>query len=243
MSRRPSNLTWVIPAEGVKLSDSSRYQRAVVIAGGDPVQAADIGVLPEDSLVIAADSGLDQAARLGWRVDLAVGDFDSASPAAIEEARNAGVSFEEHPAEKEYTDLDLALVAARDRGLEEVLVVGGAGGRLDHLFGNLVLLSSPEFAAMRVEARIGAARARVVNNGTTKFSARRGDLVSLFALGGVAEGVTTDGLEYPLDDEPLHPGSSRGVSNNHREASASVSVRHGTVLVIHPGELAAEAAR
>ena len=33
------------------------------------------------------------------------------------------------------------------------------------------------------------------------------------AVGGVAHGVRTEGLQYPLTNENLEPGSSRGVSN------------------------------
>ena len=40
-----------------------------------------------------------------------------------------------------------------------------------------------------------------------------GELVSLLAVNGPAEGVTTEGLAYPLRGETLEPGSTRGVSN------------------------------
>jgi thiamine pyrophosphokinase len=62
-----------------------------------------------------------------------------------------------------------------------------------------------------------------------------GALVSLLPLHGAARGVTTSGLLYPLDDEDLEPGTSRGVSNEWAAEVASVRVRSGVLVVVDPG--------
>ena len=59
-----------------------------------------------------------------------------------------------------------------------------------------------------------------------------GDLVSLLPVGGTAEGVTTDGLLYPLADEDLPPGPARGLSNVRMAPAASVSLQGGTLVVV-----------
>ena len=46
------------------------------------------------------------------------------------------------------------------------------------------------------------------------------------------EGITTDGLRYPLHDEPLRVGPARGLSNVREAAGASVTVRAGRLLVV-----------
>src|SRR6185312_10494011 len=105
----PLNLLRVIPAEG-----GTRMTRAaIVLAGGDPVGPELRTFLPDTAVVIAADSGLHQATRLGLHVDYVVGDFDSADPAAVEAARAAGAVVDRHPAEKDATDLELALDVGR----------------------------------------------------------------------------------------------------------------------------------
>ncbi len=63
----------------------------------------------------------------------------------------------------------------------------------------------------------------------------RGDLVSLLPVHGAADGVTTAGLRYPLHDEPLPAGTTRGVSNVLLGTEGSVSLRAGTLLVVLPG--------
>ena len=193
----------------------------IVLAAG----AAAVEV-PDGAYVIAADSGADA----GIHVDLAVGDFDSIQPHTLEQLTNVEV----YPPDKDATDLELALEAALRAGATRVLVVGSDGGRLDHLFGLLVLLASEKWAAVEVDAQLGAAQAHVIR-GTRTLHGAVGETISLFALGGRAEGVTTSGLAYPLAGEPLEPGSSRGVSNLFHDPEARVTVDRGVVLAMRLG--------
>ena len=105
----------------------------VVITGGDPVTVDERARVPADALVIAADSGIEHAQALGLRVDVAVGDFDSVSADALHRAEAQGAVLERHPAAKDATDLELALDAAVRRGAGRIVVLGGHGGRVDHL--------------------------------------------------------------------------------------------------------------
>ena len=59
-----------------------------------------------------------------------------------------------------------------------------------------------------------------------------GELISLLALHGPAEGVRTEGLAYPLVEETLEPGSSRGVSNVFVADTARVTLARGVLLAI-----------
>jgi thiamine pyrophosphokinase len=209
---------------------------AIVLAGGDPVEPHLRTLLPEDAVVIAADSGVHQAELLGLHVDYVVGDFDSADPDAVERARVAGAVVDRHPVEKDATDLELALDVARDRGVQRITVVGGAGGRLDHLLANVALLASPRFADLEIDARSGDAYLAVVQGGrpARAIVGRPGSLVTLLPMGGDASGITTSGLQYPLDDATLRPGTSRGVSNVLVGAEGSVVLERGTLLSIQP---------
>src|SRR5690348_14187528 len=115
---------------------------AIVFAGNGRVEPAVRARLPQPADVIAADSGLAVATALGLAVDHLVGDLDSVDAAAVEAAEAAGTTVERHPAEKDATDLELALDAALVRGARRLVVVDGGGDRLDHLLGNVLLLSS-----------------------------------------------------------------------------------------------------
>jgi thiamine pyrophosphokinase len=209
---------------------------AIVLAGGDPVEPHLRRVLPDDAVVIAADSGLHQSELLGLRVDYVVGDFDSADPAAVERARDAGAIIDRHPAEKDATDLELAFDVARGMGARSITVVGGAGGRLDHFVANVALLASPRFADLEIDAWTGDATVAVLQGGrpARTISGVPRSLVTLLPAGGDAIGISTTGLQYPLQGATLRPGTSRGVSNVLVGEHATVVLDRGTLLAIQP---------
>lgn len=206
----------------------------VVFAGGPAPSPAALGSAPSGATVVAADGGADHALALGLPVDIAVGDFDSIAPGTLETLERAGARIDRHPAEKDATDLELALAAALELGPQRILVVGGDGGRLDHLLGELLLLAGAASAGVEIDAVLGQATVHVVR-GERLLAGTEGELVSLFALHGPAVGVVTEGLAYPLRGETLAPGSSRGLSNRFTAAEARISLESGVLLVVRPG--------
>jgi thiamine pyrophosphokinase len=210
----------------------------VVAAGGEPDPRL-AARLPVAGLVIAADSGIATVRALGLRADLLVGDLDSAEPADVAAARAAGTRVEEHPAEKEQIDLELALDAACDLGAGRAVVVAGPGGRLDMVLANVAVLTRARYSSVQVEAWIGTGWLAVVRAPRRlTLDGRVGETVSLLPVGGPAT-VTTTGLRYPLHAETLLPGSSRGVSNEIAAAGAAVQVDAGVLLTVRPDALEA----
>jgi thiamine pyrophosphokinase len=110
------------------------------------------------------------------------------------------------------------------------VVLGGAGGRLDHLLANLAVLTGPLTAAMEVEAWIGTAHVQVARD-RVRVVGPPGATVSLLAWHGDATGVTTTGLRWPLTDAVLAAGGAVGTSNLLDAPVAEVSLRTGVVTV------------
>jgi thiamine pyrophosphokinase len=110
----------------------------------------------------------------------------------------------------------------------------GAGGRLDHAVANLAVICSSRWAAATIDATVGSHRVWVVR-GERVLDVEVGDTLSLVPMGGPAVGVTTTGLNYPLEDETLDPLGGRGVSNVIVSTPATVTVRAGVLLAIRPG--------
>lgn len=210
---------------------SDTIRTVAVVVGGDTVDHAIAARLGDVDHVIAADSGLHAAQRLGLTTDLVVGDLDSVDRDLLD---RSGAEIERHPRAKDQTDIVLALERACDAQADRVIVVSGGGGRLDHALANVLVLASPRYAHLRMRAYVGAAQIDVVRS-RLEMTADAGTVVSLFAIDGPAIGVTTDGLRYPLRNEVLEPLSSRGVSNEFAGGPASVALADGTLLVIRPG--------
>lgn len=126
-------------------------KRGVIIANGalqHPENARD-AVRPDD-LLIAADGGASHCRALGLTPAVIIGDLDSLSPQELASFERAGTQIIRHPAHKDYTDLELALLHARSLGLEQVLILGALGMRWDQTLANLLLPLSSELGGMEI---------------------------------------------------------------------------------------------
>ncbi len=205
---------------------------AYIFPGGDRPLSMPALPRPGD-LVIAADSGYEHAVACGLDVDILIGDMDSISPTALAAAQRSATEVVTCHRDKDQTDLELAMLEAKHRGASRIVVVGGAGGRIDHYLANLLLLGSAEFAGIGVVAWIGTSHVTVVR-AQARIRVRLNEVISLIPIGGAATGVTTAGLKYPLNNETLYPGSPRGVSNVCENTEVAITLDGGTLLVIRP---------
>lgn len=211
---------------------------ALIFANGEFSEPPDLtALLAKAELIVAADGGAEHCARLNIQPHVLIGDFDSISKhvqAALEAKGAHAVTF---PANKDKTDLELAVEHAAHAGADEVVILGGLGRRWDHSLANLLLAAQPHFADIRVSFIEGAQRLHILR-GENEIDAQLDERVSLIPLGGAALGITTTGLAYALRDEMLNLGSSRGVSNVVVAKGPRVKIRLGVLLcVISPPDL------
>ena len=206
--------------------------RAVVFANGelDDLEGAREAVRAGD-LVIAADGGGRHCLRLGIVPAVVIGDFDSLEEADREALEAGGAKLIRHEPRKDETDLELALLYARRQGVDEVLVLGGLGGRWDQTLGNLLLAAHPDLRGVNIVFQDGGQRIFPIYDEVT-LEGKAGDTVSLIPVGGDAVGVTTTGLEYPLNGERLRFGETRGVSNVMLGERATVALEDGLILCV-----------
>jgi thiamine pyrophosphokinase len=219
--------------------------QVIVLADGQvgaraALDAAWPGWLAPDARVVAADGGARHARPLGLEIDRWVGDGDSMGEAGIAELAAAGVPIERARPDKDQSDTELAALVARAMGATQLTILGALGGpRVEHALANLGLLSMPELDGLGVrlvsaDARVRGLRGPAPDGGPARLDleGRIGDIVSLLVVGPDAEGVTTHGLAYPLADEPLLAGRTRGLSNIRERPDAAVTIRRGRLLVI-----------
>lgn len=228
--------------------------KVVIVCAGD-VEAGSLrrAVEPDAkhggrALVICADGGALRAEGAGVTPDLILGDGDSLPTSDVERFRARGVDVHLVAPDKEASDSELCLREAIARGASQVAIFGALGGRRpEHSLANVALLALPELAGLDVTLEHGAGRVWLV--GTTdgparvQLSGEATDYISLQPLAQGAEGVTTDGLRFPLRDEPLTYGPSRGLSNEFLTDAAAVSVRRGRLLITHTRRALLEAER
>ncbi len=209
------------------------HERAVIFANGEVADPIAVRArLHSSDWLIAADGGLRHLQALGLAPHLLIGDMDSVDPPVREALERQGTQVLLFPADKNETDLELALLHAQAQGARDLLVVGAFGGRLDQTLANLALLVLPELRECTTWLTDGRTDAMLVR-GTLRLQGNLGDGVSLLPLGEEARGVRTTGLRFPLHGETLQAYRSRGISNEMTGPAAEIALDSGLLVCIH----------
>lgn len=204
--------------------------RAVLVANGELTDHARLKeIWLRAKLRIAADGGARNA-RMYLRIapHVVIGDFDSLDDETRGWLERSGAEFIRHPPAKDETDLELALQLAQTRGADEITILGAFGGRVDQFLANVMLLNQARRMAI-----VDAASEMWVGKGNEGIEGSKGDILSLIPLDERVEGIVTEGLEYPLRNETLERGSTRGISNVMLSQRAAVLWTRGTLLIVH----------
>lgn len=187
-------------------------------------------------LLIAADGGGNALLDAQIEPHVVIGDLDSLSEEPLAHFQANGVEIIRYPAEKDETDLELALLLALQRGATSIDVLGALGGRWDHTLSNVALLAMPELAHVVVRLLEADQEIFLVRQDATQDTTivgQVGDTLSLLPLCGDAHGITLSGCAYPLNRETLSCTRSRGISNVLREPEARLRLQQGMLLVVH----------
>jgi len=213
--------------------ESVKEMHVVVVANGIiEDQDGSRAIAERADLLLCANGGA--LSVLGWGLTPAavIGDMDSLDVETLGRLERAGVKLDRFAPRKDATDLELALDRAVDSGATRITILGALGGRIDQTLGNIMLLTQPRLAGISVRIQEGDERLVLVCD-TVTIRGEAGDTVSLLPLSRKVTHVTTDGLEYPLQDELLYQYASRGISNRMLANVATVTIGDGLLLVIH----------
>lgn len=179
-----------------------------------------------DDLVIAADAGYLNLQKTDIKPDVIIGDFDSAKKP------EADAQVEAFPVLKDDTDTMLAIRYGFQSGYKRFEIYGGIGGeRTDHTIANIQSL-----AYIAEHGGSGTLvgeneRFTLIKNSSVTLHSEKGKTLSVFAYGGIAEGVSIKGAVYESDSLELSPFFPLGVSNKFKGDSATVGVKKGYILI------------
>lgn len=201
-----------------------------IFGAGDPC-SKDIRLAPTD-FVIAADGGFDYLQKIGLRADLVLGDFDS-----VTNTKNLPDNAIRYPAEKDDTDMLLAIKEGLSRGYQTFHIYGGLGGRLDHTLANLQALTF-----LADHQAIGTlfhdtCNITVIKDNSLSFAKdspgnEPGHGCSIFSLSDISVGVTIKGLKYETDNITLTNSFPLGVSNEFLGKKSYIHVEKGTLAIL-----------
>jgi thiamine pyrophosphokinase len=187
-------------------------------------------LLETADLIIAADSGAGHLRKLGQTPHVIIGDLDSIDPGTLAYFKEKKIPILSHPSKKNQTDMELCLAHALKQGADHITFLAATGSRLDHTLANIFLLTRT--ADTGVSARILDVQNELcVVKDRLEITGTAGDLVSLIPASFKVEGVTVEGLAYPLCHHTLVMGSSLGISNYLAGPKALITIESGTLIV------------
>ena len=210
--------------------------KVLVVSGGTIYEewAADMLRHLSFDRLIAMEKGALFCLAQGVRPDLVVGDFDTAGEEGYEAVIREGIPVERHPSAKDATDTELAVELAVNAGATQVILLCATGSRLDHVLGNIAMLSRLRGLGIDAEILDPHNRIRLVLPGTFSFTEEEmhGKYLSLIPYGGPVCGVTLRGFRFPGENLELPVDSSLGISNELTEKEGTVSFKKGQLLMI-----------
>ncbi len=203
-------------------------RRRCVIVGGAEIRNYQTlwDYLNPGDFNIFCDSGLSHQEALGIEPHLIVGDFDSHPNPCLD------VETIVLPREKDDTDTVFAVKEAVKRGFDEFLLLGAAGGRLDHTLGNVSLLLMLHRQGKRALLVDNYSEMEIVSKAPACIDGSF-PYFSLLNISGTAEGITVEGAKYPLRDAEIQCTYQYGISNEVLPGrEARVSVEKGELLLV-----------
>lgn len=213
-------------------------KKCIIFTGGVPITPSGFEVTQfNNSYIVAADSGCNQIELLnknGIKIipDLLLGDMDSFDKSlAIQKYSNT--EFMNFPPEKDYTDTQLAYEIAKERGFNNITIVGGTGNRADHFLANLSLFRKSRKDSIELSQHDGKNIIRYCGSEKILLKAdKRYKYFSIIPDGSNLFGVSVSGAKYPLNDAEIDEYFPITVSNEITENICEITVTKGNFFLI-----------
>ena len=173
---------------------------------------------------IAADGGGNTALSMKLTPDVVIGDLDSFDRTTSSDLKVI------HDTDQETNDLEKALHLAEAKGGQQIIILGATGRRIDHTLKNISVLKqfNKTFNQLLMSDNFGQTQ---LLPSTFQQEIPKGTQVSLFPLSGKVSGITTSGLQYPLNNEALENGVRDGSSNEVINNPVKITHNNGDLLL------------
>jgi len=170
----------------------------VILADGSfPAHEIPLGYLRNAGRIICCDGSAKSLVEAGFEPEAVVGDLDSLDSGLLDRFSNRLVRDDD----QETNDLTKAVRWCREKGFDEVVILGATGKREDHTLGNISLLA--EYALYIKVSMVTDTGVFIPLRSSMKLDSFPGQQISVFSLDPLTE-VTSYGLRYEMKSLKLH---------------------------------------
>jgi len=206
--------------------------KVVIISGGNPPSKELLNdEITRESFLIGVDSGGNCLYKYNIKPHLLVGDFDSIDKKVLEYFKENNCEIDIYPAEKDFTDTEIAVRKAIDMKPSEIVLLGCTGSRVDHLLSSIGMIN------ICLENGVNACIKDANNNirlvdASTSLNGIIGETFSLQSYGDEVKGLTIEGAKYPLNNYNLKIGQGITTSNEFATPCVGITFESGTLMII-----------
>lgn len=201
----------------------------IIVTGGNAPAFSDIEeYLLKGDYIIAADSGLDTLEGYGYKADMVMGDMDSLQDSTLL-SELPPEKIMKFPMDKDFTDTELALNFLNEKGYEDIYLIGGGGGRLDHI----IALYSLFFRELSPLLWVTQKEKIFLVKENISVNINKNSIVSFFPVGKKNCKMISRGLKWELNGLNWEIGDS-GISNRALEKTIDINMLSGKLLMIIP---------
>lgn len=208
--------------------------RAIIVTGGNPPSEKLLkSYIKENDIIIGVDSGCNILYKLNIIPNLILGDFDSINKEVLEYFLENGVNVEKYNSEKDYTDTDLGYRKAKEIfNVNDILMFGATGSRLDHTLGNIGILFRALKDKIKMEIIDEHNRMYIVNKSSI-IKKEEGKVISFHALSEVVKNFTIRGGKYDLTSYDMTLLEPRAICNEFLDDDINITFDSGVILVMY----------
>ena len=200
----------------------------LLLTGGEAPENYDLirQYAEKADLVCAADSGIYHAERYSIKPDFIVGDMDSVKNAE-DINKHDYAQILEYSRDKDYTDTEIGFFLLKDKGCAKVVVIGGGGGRTDHLLG----IYSMFFRSVHPDVWIMKSEILESVDDEISIETEPGENISFFPVSCEESRMKSLGLKWELDKLVWKTGDA-GISNTAVKNCVNVKMISGRLVMI-----------
>ena len=216
-----------LPNIKIHLTENDFSGEYLLVAGGRTPSSAWLKEASMNRRIYAIDHGADACRTADLVPELFIGDGDSATRETLAWIEDSHVESRRFPPEKDKTDTQLALEIVAENHNPFVILGGGFGRRFDHAFSLLYsfvgsglhgcLADDHEFLFILRES-----------DGIMLETSSTPKSVSLLPLTPECQGVSIDGVHWPLSDAVLRQNNPYAISNRLAPSANRITVKNKT---------------
>ncbi len=201
-----------------------------IVAGG-PIDLQTLKKYYSD-ITIGVDNGAYRLMKADFKLDIAIGDFDSITSEQLTEIREVCKNVKKYNPVKNKSDTELALDFALSLNPNVVNIFGVTGKRIDHFLSVLYLFHKVLHKVIKLNIIDEYNKIYVLKPGTHKVKKTHFHYISFFSFDECVTGFTIEGFKYPLKNHTIKNDDSLCVSNEIVSDFGIITFSSGILLIV-----------